>query len=204
MTQAKAKSNSVVTTQWTGDILSINVIGVGELMFDRTKASQANRDQAERHGWTQRHMDKAAKPAPTRKPGMTDGQWAAAKAAVVQEKFNAIKQSIDHYEAGEVAWKMSGGGSGESGLLLTALCRLRPGLTVAQVAGFLESRSPEQLRAIKVRRDVIEMQNQVRLERAGEDNDAESAFDELDAIDTEEDDKDDSTDEEIARLMAGK
>lgn len=196
MAQAKAKSNSVVTTQWSGSILTINVIGAqmvggkpvdAALMFDCERASEANRAAAERHGWTQRLCDRAAK---GRDP--KTGQSASAAS-----KFAAIEELISYYEGGEVPWKMTGGGSGDGGLLLTALCRLRPNLTVEQVGKFLDSRSPEQLKSIRARRDVVEMTNQVRLERAGE-TDNDEAFAELDAMDGDEAE---SVDNEIAELM---
>src|SRR5271166_3808229 len=76
MAQAKAKSNSVVTTEWSGDILTIEVLGAGAIMFDRTAASADNRDWAEKHGWTQRLSNRAAISAPTRKAGVSDSDWA--------------------------------------------------------------------------------------------------------------------------------
>jgi hypothetical protein len=196
MAQAKAKSNSVVTTQWAGNLLAINVLGVGAIVFNRIKASDANRDRAEQHGWTQRHCDKAAKAAPTRKVGMGDTQWTEIKRAHLQSKFDSIKASVDHYEQGDVDWRMAGaGGFAESGLLLTALCRLKPHLTVKQIGEWLDTRTPEQMKAIKARRDVIEMQNEIRLERAG-DGDAGDGLAELDALGEEV-----TVDEEISALM---
>jgi hypothetical protein len=198
MTQAKAKSNSVVTTQWSGCILTINVLGAqmvggkptdAALMFDMEKASIANREAAERHGWTQRLCDRAAK-------GRDPKTGQSASAAL---KYAAIEELINYYEGGDVPWKMSGGGSGDGGMLLTALCRLRPNLTVDQVATFLETRTPEQLKAVKLRKDVVEQMNQIRLERAGAvDND--DAFAELDALGTDETETD--VDGEIAELIA--
>lgn len=197
MTQAKAKSNSVVTTKWDGDILTINVIGAQQLggkpvdaalMFDRTAASAANREAAEKHGWTQRLCDRAAK---GRDP--KTGQSASAGL-----KYAAIEELINYYEGGDVPWKMSGGGgSGDGGLLLTALCRLRPDRTVEQIGKFLESRTPEQMKLVKARRDVVEMMNQIRLERVGE-TENDEAFAELDAMG---EGAETGVDEEIAELI---
>jgi len=200
MTQAKAKSNSVVTTRWdeSSCVLSINFLGAGTVEFDRSKASEANREQAEMHGWTQRLCDAAAKAAPVRAAGMSDHQWAAAKLAHTQERMAQVERLAKHYEGGDVPWRMAGTGqSSEGGLLLTALCRLKPNLTVAQVAKFLEERTAEQMKAVRARRDVVEMMNQVRLERAGT-VDASGALDELDAL---EGDQGDEVDEEIAELI---
>src|ERR1700676_1607898 len=204
MAQAKAKSNSVVTTVWSGDILTINVLG-GQLiggrpadaavMFDRSKASDDNNDMANKHGWTQKHCDRAAIPAPIRGKGMTEEQWAKVLVEHRLQKYENIVKSVEYFEQGAVNWKMSGlGGSGDGGLLLTALFRLKPKLRVDQVAAFLESRTAEQMKTIRLRSDVVEMQNQIRLERAGPiDND--DSFAELEAM------GEDSVDDEIAELM---
>ena len=166
MAQAKAKSNSVVTTQWQDNVLSITVLGAGVLSFNRTYASEANRDLAEKHGWTQRLCDRAAKGAPSRTPQMTDAQWEAAKAVVVQSKFTAISTIIAYYESGDVAWKMSGGAS-EGGMLFEALVEHYSGKkTVEQVKQFLDSRTDEQLKVVRKIPALIEIMNRLRLERA--------------------------------------
>jgi hypothetical protein len=176
MAQAKAKSNSVVTTAWSpvGNRLQITVIGAGIVDFNAESASADNRAAAERHGWTQRLCDRAAMAR-----DKTTG-----KPATAADKYNAIRELAEYYMSGDVAWKMSGGGGGDGGLLLTALCRLKADKTVAQVSAFLESRTKEQLVAVRARRDVIEEMNKVRLERAG-DVDASDALDELDSMDAE-------------------
>jgi hypothetical protein len=180
MAQAKAKSNSVVTTQWDGNILAINVLGAGAVLFDRTKASADNRDAAERHGWTQRLCDRAAKAAPSRAIGTTDEQWAAIKKAHTLSKFTSIKVIAEYYESGDVAWKMSGGGS-EGGMLFEALCELYEGKkSVEQVREFLDSRTDEQLKVVRKVPALIEIMNRLRLERMG-DSDAGDALAELDA-----------------------
>jgi hypothetical protein len=205
MAQAKAKSNSVVTTQWSGDILSISVLGgqlVGgqatdaTLMFDRTRASEANRDQAERHGWTQRLCDRAAKGAPTRKPGDTDAAWEAAKQAVTFAKYQAIEVIIAYYESGDVPWKMSGGSEG--GMLFEALCELYDGKkTVEQVRKFLDSRTDDQLKVLRKVPELVEIMNRLRVERSGA-VDTASVLGDLDAMG---DGEEPSVDEEISALM---
>lgn len=205
MAQAKAKSNSVVTTQWSGDILSISVLGgqlVGgqatdaTLMFDRTRASEANRDQAERHGWTQRLCDRAAKGAPTRKPGDTDAAWEAAKQAVTFAKYQAIEVIIAYYESGDVPWKMSGGSEG--GMLFEALCELYEGKkTVEQVRKFLDTRTDEQLKVLRKVPELVEIMNRLRVERSGA-VDTASVLGDLDAMG---DKGEPSVDEEISALM---
>jgi hypothetical protein len=204
MAQAKAKSNSVVTTQWNGDILTVNVLG-GQLvggqptdaaaMFDRTRASEANRDAAEKHGWTQRICDKMAKSAPTRAAGQTDEQWAQVKIQHTLSKFVAVEKIIAYYESGDVPWKMSGGSEG--GMLFEALCELYEGKkTVDQVRKFLDSRTDEQLKVLRKVPELVEIMNRLRVERSGA-VDTASALGDLDAMGEESGDVDD----EIAALM---
>lgn len=200
MTQAKAKSNSVVTTVWQGDILQVEVLGIGQLLFDRTKASTANRDHAEKHGWTQRHCDKAAKAAPVRFAGQSEADWAAAKRAFVQSKFDAIEASIKHYEQGEVSWKMSGGAS-EGGMLFEALVEMYEGKkSREQVKSFLDSRSEEQLKVVRKIPALVVIMNRLRLERTAP-VDMGAALGDLDAMGGDEE-AGLTVDQEISDLMA--
>lgn len=178
MAQAKPKSNSVVTTQWSGSVLTINVLGAqlvdgqpadAALMFDMTLASEANREAAERHGWTQRLCDRAAK-------GRDPKTGASASAA---SKYAAIDQIIKYYESGDVAWKMSGGGAAEGGLLYDALVELRTDKTAEQIRTFLDGRTPAQLATLRKVKELVEIMNRLRVERAGE-VDAGDALGELD------------------------
>lgn len=113
--QAKAKSNSVVTSTFvlaTG-ILTLNVLDAlgkgkpGEVAFDVRKfAGEAGYDQltdngkrAIGHGMTQRLADRAAK-GRDKKSG---------KSASPADKLTAIKALADHYANGG-EWAMQGGG----------------------------------------------------------------------------------------------
>jgi hypothetical protein len=183
MANAKAKSNSTVTTVWNGWRLCIEVIGAGKVEFDAELTTEGLREQAERHGWTQRLCDRAAKGAVVRSAGMTDGQYEAAKAAVTQSKYNAIKDLADYYMSGDVQWRMAGGGSSnESGLLFEALCEFRADTrTPAQITDFLESRTKEQLATVRKIPGVVEIMNRLRMERAGT-VDVDEALGDLDSI----------------------
>lgn len=207
MAQAKAKSNSVVTTQWSGDILTVTVLG-GQLvggkpadaaaMFDRTAASAANRDQAEKHGWTQRICDKMAKSAPVRAQGLSDSEWAQVRAQHTAGKFAAVETIIAYYESGDVPWKMSGGAS-EGGMLFEALVEMYEGKkTVEQVRKFLDTRTEDQLKIVRKIPEVVEIMNRLRLERMTPVN-VEDALGDLDAMG---DEGEPSVDEEISQLMA--
>jgi hypothetical protein len=183
-----------MTTVWTGNILAINVLGVGEVMFDAEAASAANRAQAERHGWTQRLADRAALPAPVRAAGMGDDAWRAMLAAHRAAKHAAIAELAEYYMSGDVAWKMSGSGEREGGLLLRALVVLKPNRTLEQIQTFLKSRTPAQLKEVRNDRAVVEQMNKLRLEAIG-DQDTSGA---LAGLDDDEGDAegDDSTDQE--------
>jgi hypothetical protein len=195
MTQAKAKSNSVVTTEWSGDILSLSVLGAGTLMFDRTRCSAANRDRAEQHGWTQRLCDRMAKKAPVRVVGQADAAWEASKAAFTQAKYDSVKVIIEYYESGEVAWKMSGGGATEGGMLFEALCELYADKRSAeQIREFLDTRTDEQLKVVRKVPALVDIMNRLRAERAGQ-VDVEEALGDLDEMDEV------TVDEEVSQLM---
>ena len=182
MTQAKAKTNSVVTTEWSGDILTINVLGAGQndlgqpqdraLMFDRTLAAQLCRDQAERHGWTQRICDRAA----------ISKDPKTGKAARPADKFAAMEELVRHYESGKSEWRLAGSGAAAEGtLLFRALCNVRSTKTPDQVRAFLLSRTPDQMRVIRAVKEVIEEMNRLRLEEAG-DQGTDEALGELDGM----------------------
>ena len=64
---------------------------VPSVIFDYAKASEANRDYAEVHGWLARIGDTAAS-------SKTEAERAA-----------AIKTLVDHYESGAVGWNLTGG-----------------------------------------------------------------------------------------------
>ena len=191
MTQAKAKTNSTITTQWSGDILTIEVLGAGALMFDRTLASAANRDQAEKHGWTQRLCDRAAKGRDSK-----TGQPASP-----QLKYNAIEELLKHYESGEVAWKMSGGAA-EGGMLFEALCEMYEGRkTEEQVRKFLDSRSESQVKDLRKIPELMTIINRLRIERAGT-VDMGEALGDLDAMGDGDAEEEVTVDQEISELMS--
>ena len=154
MAQAKPKSNSVVTTKWELDTLRIDVIGAGTIMFDMAKTSADNRLAAERHGWTQRLCDRAAK-------GRDPKTGAAAPPSA---KFLAIKELADYYMSGEVPWKMVGG-SAEGGLFFQAFCEYRSDKSEAQIKKFLDSRTEDQAKELRMIPEVITIMVRLRSER---------------------------------------
>ena len=180
MTQAKAKTNSVVTTEWSGDILTINVLGAGlddqglpqdrALMFDRTLAAQLCRDQAERHGWTQRICDRAA----------ISKDPKTGKAARPADKFAVMEELVRHYESGKSEWRLAGSGA-EGTLLFRALCNIRPAKTPEQIRAFLLRQTPDQMKVIRQLKELVGEMNRLRLEDAG-DQGTDEALGELDGM----------------------
>lgn len=182
----KLKSNSVITTEIAGSVLTINVLGHAPIVFDSGKVSDGLNSHARMHGWKQRLCDTAAIGADPK----------ASVSERARAKFQAIRELANYYLGGDVPWRQVSSGGSDGGMLLTALCRLRPGKSVDDVALFIETRTPEQMKLVRGNKDVIAMMNQIRLERAPKMD--EGALDELDAMG---DDSEESVDEEIAELM---
>lgn len=94
----------------SGNVMSIAFDGVDidgdfvapmaePIRFDRTKATAEMRDQAERHGWEQKHGDCAAIPKDTK----------SGKSATVTEKRDAVLESCERFEQGATSWTAKGG-----------------------------------------------------------------------------------------------
>ena len=96
-------------------------------------------------------------------------------------KRTELQEMIRYLESGAAEWsRVASAGPREAGLLFAALCNLRSGKTTAQIGKFLESRTPEQLKLVKARQDVIEEMNRLRLERAPK-VDTSDSLDDLDS-----------------------
>lgn len=188
MAQAKAKSNSVVTTVWENTILSISVLGAGVVMFDRAKASDANRQAAENHGWVQRLCDRAAIGAPVRAAGTSEHDWLGQLAAHKQAKFAAIQELASYYESGDVAWKMTGTGERDAGLFFTALCEFRSKVSPEKLAAHVKSLDKDGLAALKAVPGIVDIMNRLRKERVAK-VDTGAALGALDALSEEEGDE---------------
>jgi hypothetical protein len=181
--QSKPKSNSVVTHKWELGKLVVNVLGAGKVVFDPSLASEENNEAARRHGWTQRIGDAAAKSKDPK----------TGKPASPAVKFEAVQTIVSYYEGGDVPWKMTGGGGGDGGLLVAAVMRLK-GKTEEQVREYFESRTPEQMKKIRLQANVVEEMNKIRLERVAHlQDEVGDALDDWD--DAEDEGAEDETDE---------
>lgn len=183
--QITKKSNSRAVSAWTGNILTINIVGAGEVMFDMTKASAANRAYAEMHGWNARLIDRMAKSAPTRVAGTTEEAWKAILAAHAQEKFDAVAELASYYEGGDVPWKMSGSGTGGDGLLLRALMEYRPGKTREQLVSYLATLEAKVKTGLLNSPGIAPIANRLRAESAAH-IDANEVLAGLDALESDD------------------
>lgn len=123
------KSNQVIDTRLDGNVLTFTVKSVGELAFDVTKAHAANRAQAEFHGWIQRISDAAA-------IGRDPKTGASASP---QQKFDAMKALVDHYESGVDQWSRVATAGPKGGYLFEALCEMFASVkSEAEVRTFLD------------------------------------------------------------------
>lgn len=113
---AKPKANSVVMVERLDDgRISVAVLNAGTLAFDPTKASRANREYAEFHGWKQRLADAAA----------ISRDDETGRPASPEDKLNAIRARIEHYESGSDEWSMVGGGGGGKSLTIEAIALVK-------------------------------------------------------------------------------
>jgi hypothetical protein len=114
------KSNSVITTELKGNVLSFNVLGAGKLDLDLDRLGAAVKMRAVMHGMKQRVSDAAAIPRNT-ETGL---------AASPAEKFEAMKALVDHYMSGTNEWSpvrtTGGGAKKDEGLTLAAMRRVWP------------------------------------------------------------------------------
>lgn len=114
--KSRIKSNSVVTTQLNEDgTLTFNVLGAGLIVFDPTKADQSNRLHAELHGWKQRISDAAA----------ISRDEETGKPASPQEKLDAMRELVAHYESGLAEWSRVGQGGGGKSLTIEAIASIK-------------------------------------------------------------------------------
>lgn len=100
MTLNKTWKDGVLTIAFQNRDAEGKVVGSAAepLTFDPSKASDPCRAKAAEHGWEQRLGDAAAMSKDT-KTGLP---------ASVEDKRNAVKALIDHYEGGSVEWNLRG------------------------------------------------------------------------------------------------
>lgn len=169
MTQAKAKSNSVITHEILRNeegALSIkfNVLGAGDTILELSRVAQSNKDRALIHGFVQRISDAAAL---SRNPQ-------TGLPASPTDKLNAMAELVDHYMSGTEEWsrKRTGGGAAEGGLLLEALVRMYPTKTRDSLNAWLKQRTPAERSGLQNEARVKATMDEIRAERAPKNVDA--------------------------------
>lgn len=112
----KKRSNSVITTTQEGSVLKFNVLGAGELSIDLSSLSTTIQDRAMAHGMKQRISDAAA----------LSCNPETGKPATAQEKYEAMKALVDHYNSGADEWNIarSSGGIGRTSNVLQAIANV--------------------------------------------------------------------------------
>lgn len=122
----KPKSNSVITHTLADGVVTFTVRDAGELRLNLASLSPEVRERALVHGMVQRVSDAAAIPF-----NKEEGRY-----ATPQEKFEAMRALVEHYESGTTEWARKGGGAGgprvdsDSSLILAAVARVQ-GVEVA-------------------------------------------------------------------------
>lgn len=132
--ETKAKSNSVITTEISSDLMHITfkVKDAGELTLSLSKLNSAILDRARVHGLIQRISDAAAI-SRTAENGYHVSP---------QAKLDAMRALVEHYESGTSEWnrkRAEGAGAGYSnGLLAQVLKMAYPEKSAERIAEYIK------------------------------------------------------------------
>lgn len=127
VTESK-RQNAVVTVSYDADgKMRIDVHGYKVLTFDKTKASQKCRFEAEDHGWEQRLRDAAA----------ISRDEETGLPASPADKGARVERLIEHYESGSEEWALVGGGGGGRSITVEAIARVK-GMTYEEAEAEVE------------------------------------------------------------------
>lgn len=140
MTQAKERSRGVITRTQDGNVIVFTVSDIGSLSLDLSKIAEANRLKAIAHGFGQRIQDAAA----------IGYNAQENRYATPQEKFDAMKQLVEHYNSGAAEWSpVRGDSAPRSSFLLTALCELFADKTADELRERIAKLSPADRRKVE-------------------------------------------------------
>lgn len=141
------RANWTIAHKVEGQLVRFSIKGAGELVLDVAKVHAANRAKAELHGFVQRISDAAAM--------ARDSKTGAS--ATPQEKFEAMKRLVEHYQSGSEEWSparsVEGVGRPKSEnanarLLRIALSLFNPEKSQETIAEFVKARSAAQITAL--------------------------------------------------------
>lgn len=142
------RANWVIAHEIKGAVIHWQVKGAGALALDLSKVSEANRQRAALHGLVQRVSDAAAM--------QRDSKTGAS--ATPQEKFEAMRRLVEHYESGSGEWSPARETQGvgrprvdqDRVLLSMALGIFNPAKDAGTVAQFVQGLKKEQVMALLV------------------------------------------------------
>lgn len=136
-------------------LLVIEVAGVGTLTLDPKALPPANRAYAEWHGLKQKIVDTAA----------LERNKDTGASATPQEKFDAMRDQVEHLLAGGDWNRRPTGGSGNAGLLVEALVRVS-GQSVDEVRAFVATMDDKTQSAMRGDTAIAPVIAEIKAERA--------------------------------------
>lgn len=142
------RANWTIAHKIEGQLVRFSVKGAGELVLDVAKVHAANRARAEMHGFVQRISDAAAM--------ARDSKTGAS--ATPQEKYEAMKRLVEHYQGGSEDWSPARSVDGvgrprvdrDKELLAMALGVHSPTKDAGVIAQFVQGLKKEQVTALLV------------------------------------------------------
>lgn len=142
------RANWTIAHKIEGQLVKFAIKGAGELVLDVAKIHAANRTRAEMHGFVQRISDAAAM--------ARDSKTGAS--ATPQEKFDAMRRLVEHYQSGAEGWSPARSVEGvgrprvdkDKELLAMALGIFNPQKDTATIAQFVQGLKKEQVTALLV------------------------------------------------------
>ena len=116
--ETKKRAGSVITTAIDGDAMVFAVTGVGELRLNTLMLNAEVKQRALLHGMKQRIIDSAAIPCDN----------ITGKPATPQQKYEAMRALVEHYNSGTSDWNIARGEGGEraaGGITLKAVAMVQ-------------------------------------------------------------------------------
>lgn len=170
------RANWTIAHKIEGQLVKFAVKGAGDLVLDLAKVNSANRARAELHGFVQRISDAAAM--------ARDSKTGAS--ATPQQKFEAMKRLVEHYESGSEEWSPARSTEGvgrpkvdrDKELLAVALGIHAKDKDTGTIAQFVQGLKKEQVTALLVSEQLKEA---VQLAREEMDKEAQKAAAGVDA-----------------------
>lgn len=165
------RANWTIAHKVEGETIMFSVKGAGNLVLDTRGVSVQNKSRAMLHGLVQRISDAAAM--------ARDSKTGAS--ATPQEKFEAMKRLVEHYQSGSEEWSPARSVEGvgrpksenpQARLLRAALKLFNPQKDQETIEKFVKERNAAQITALLVSEQLKEAVELAREELAQEDKKA--------------------------------